>query len=245
MIFSGYPYTPRQRPLSGAQQESTAMSVIGIIGGTGSLGGALAGRLARAGHRVLIGSRSAENATKYAAELAQRVGKPVEGCTNLDAAHRADIVVNTVPFAAQEERLAEIRDAVQGKVVVETAVPLMPPRVMRVQLPAEGSAAQRALAILGEGARVVSAFHNVAADKLAEDGPVACDVLVFSDDKAARAQVVGLVADAGLRAIEGGGLPNSAAAEAMTSVLIFINRTYQVPGAGITITGELVEPARS
>jgi hypothetical protein len=114
-----------------------------------------------------------------------------------------------------------------------------------VQLPAEGSAAQRAQKILGEDVRVVSAFHNVAADKLAADGPVACDVLVFGDDKAARALVVGLVADAGLRGIEGGALTNSAAAEAMTSVLIFINRTYQVPGAGITITGALVEPTRS
>jgi 8-hydroxy-5-deazaflavin:NADPH oxidoreductase len=221
------------------------MSTIGIVGGTGSLGGALAGRLAEAGHQVLIGSRSAENAAKYAAELSQRIGKPVEGCTNLDAAKRADIIVNTVPFAAQEERLGEIRDAAQGKIVLETAVPLMPPRVMRVQLPAEGSAAQRAQVILGEGVRVVSAFHNVAADKLAADGPVACDVLVFGDDKAARALAVGLVADAGLRGIEGGALANSAAAEAMTSVLIFINRTYQVPGAGITITGELVEPTRS
>jgi NADPH-dependent F420 reductase len=221
------------------------MSVIGIVGGTGSLGGALAGRLAKAGHKVLIGSRSAENGEKYAAELRARVGGDIEGATNVDAAQRAEIVVNTVPFAAQEERLSEIRDAVQGKVVVETAVPLMPPRVMRVQLPPEGSAAQRAQGLLGEDVRVVSAFHNVAADKLAMDGPVACDVLVFADDKAARAQVVRLVADAGLRGIEGGSLANSAAAEAMTSVLIFINRTYQVPGAGITITGELVEPTRS
>jgi hypothetical protein len=221
------------------------MSVIGIVGGTGALGGAIAGRLAKAGHKVLIGSRSAENGEKYAAELRGRVGGDIEGCTNVDAAARAEIVVNAVPFAAQEERLTEIRAAVQGKVVLETAVPLMPPRVMRVQLPAEGSAAQRAQALLGEGVRVVSAFHNVAAEKLAMDGPVACDVLVFGDDKAARSQAVGLVADAGLRAIEAGSLANSAAAEAMTSVLIFINRTYQVPGAGITITGELVEPTRS
>src|ERR1700759_855891 len=201
------------------------MSIMGAGGGTGSLGGALAGRWAKAGHRVPIGSRSAENAAKYAAELGARVGATIEGCTNLEAAQRADIIVNAVPFAAQEERLTEIRDAVQGKIVVETAVPLMPPRVMRVQLPAEGSAAQRAQAILGEDVRVVSAFHNVAAEKLAMDGPVACDVLVFGDDKAARALAGGLVADAGLRAVEGGSLANSAAAEAMTSVLIFINRT--------------------
>jgi 8-hydroxy-5-deazaflavin:NADPH oxidoreductase len=218
------------------------MSVIGIIGGTGKLGGALAGRWARAGHQVLVGSRSAENAAEYAKALSARIGHPVEGGSNLDVARRAEIVASAVPFAAQPERLGEIRDAVQGKIVIETAVPLMPPRVMRVQLPPEGSAAQRAQAILGPEARVVSAFHNVAADKLAEDGPVACDVLVFSDDKAARALVAGLVADAGLRAVEGGALANSAAAEAMTSVLIFINKTYAVPGAGIAITGNLIQP---
>ena len=221
------------------------MSIIGVVGGTGSLGGALAGRWARAGHRVLIGSRSAENAAKYAAELGARVGASVEGCTNLEAAQRADIIVNAVPFAAQEERLTEIRDAVQGKIVVETAVPLMPPRVMRVQLPAEGSAAQRAQAILGPDVKLVSAFHNVAAEKLATDEPIACDVLVFSDEVGPRAQVVRLVGDLGLRGIEAGSLANSAAAEAMTSVLIFVNKTYQVPGSGIIITGTLTPPNRA
>jgi NADPH-dependent F420 reductase len=221
------------------------MSIIGIVGGTGSLGGALAGRWAKAGHQVLIGSRSAENAAKYAAELGARVGATVEGCTNLEAAQRADIIVNAVPFAAQEERLTEIRDAVQGKILVETAVPLMPPRVMRVQLPAEGSAAQRAQALVGPDVKLVSAFHNVAAEKLATDEKIDCDILVFSDEVAARAQVVKLVGDLGLRGIEAGSLANSAAAEAMTSVLIFINKTYQVPGSGITITGTLTPPNRA
>jgi NADPH-dependent F420 reductase len=221
------------------------MSVIGIIGGTGKLGGALAGRWARAGHQVLIGSRSAEGAADYARDLAARIGRPVEGCANLEAARRADIVVNAVPFAAQAERLGEVRDVVQGKILIETAVPLTPPKVMRVQLPSEGSAAQCAQAILGPEVRLVSAFHNVAAEKLAEEGPLACDVLVFSDDKDARGLVVGLVADTGLRGLEGGVLANSAAAEAMTSVLIFINKTYRVPGAGIAITGNLIQPPRA
>jgi NADPH-dependent F420 reductase len=215
------------------------------VGGTGSLGGALAGRWAKAGHRVLIGSRSAENAAKYAAELGARIGAVLEGCTNLEAAQRADIVVNAVPFAAQAERLNEIRDAVQGKIVVETAVPLMPPRVMRVQLPAEGSAAQRAQALLGPDVKLVSAFHNVAAEKLATNEPIECDVLVFADEVAPRAAVVKLVGDLGLRGIEAGALANAAAAEALTSVLIFVNKTYQVPGSGITITGKLTPPIRA
>jgi predicted dinucleotide-binding enzyme len=88
----------------------------------------------------------------------------------------------------------------------------------------------------------VSGFHNVAAHKLITDQDVGCDVLVFGDEKAARSKVVELANQAGLRGIHGGALVNSAAAEAMTSLLIFINKTYQVDGAGIKITGQLIEP---
>ncbi|MEJ2459362.1 MAG: NADPH-dependent F420 reductase, partial [Novosphingobium sp.] len=89
---------------------------------------------------------------------------------------------------------------------------------------------------------VVSAFHNVAAHKLATDVDIDCDVLVFGDDKAARGKVVELARQAGLRGVHGGALVNSAAAEALTSILIFVNKTYQVDGAGIRITGTLIEP---
>jgi NADPH-dependent F420 reductase len=161
---------------------------------------------------------------------------------NADAAKVGDIVIVTVPFAAQEGTLAEIRPHVAGKIVVDTTVPLVPPKVMRVQLPPEGSAAVRAQKLLGDGVTMVSAFHNVAAHKLATDEDVGCDVLVFGDDKAARAAVVELADQAGLRGIHGGALANSAAAEAMTSILIFINKTYSVDGAGVQITGKLVPP---
>ena len=87
--------------------------------------------------------------------------------------------------------------------------------------------------------RVVSAFHTVAAHKLAQDIDVDCDILVFGDEKAARAEVVALANAIGLRGIHGGALVNAAAAEAMTSLLIFINKNYQVDGAGIRITGDL------
>jgi NADPH-dependent F420 reductase len=219
------------------------MAVIGVVGGTGKLGAALAGRWAKAGHDVLIGSRSHESAETTAKELADRFGKTVGSGTNLDVATRAEIIVCTVPWAAQEERLGEIREAVAGKIVIDTTVPLVPPKVMRVQLPPEGSAALKAQAILGEGVRLVSAFHNVAAHKLATDADVACDVLVFSDDKDARTAGVNLAKDLGLRGLHGGALANAAAAEALTSILIFLNKTYQVDGAGIVITGTLVEPA--
>ena len=211
---------------------------IAVIGGTGNLGAAIARRLAKAGPKVIIGSRSAQSATKTAAEL----GLGLTGLANADAAKAASIVIVTVPYAAQEATLAEIAPHVAGKIVVDTTVPLVPPKVMRVQLPPEGSAAQRAQKLLGSGVTVVSAFHNVAAHKLATDQHIDCDVLVFSDDKDARAQGVALVKLTGLRGIHGGALANSAAAEALTSVLIFINKTYQVDGAGLLITGQLVEP---
>jgi hypothetical protein len=209
--------------------------VIAVIGGTGNLGAALARKLAKAGRKVIIGSRAAESAQKAAAEL----GHGLTGLANPDAVAAADIVVVTVPFAAQEATLASIKPHIAGKIVVDTTVPLMPPKVMRVQLPAEGSAAQRAQSLLGEGANLVSGFHNVAAHKLAKDEDLGCDVLIFGDDKAARAKIVALADLAGMRGIHGGVLANSAAAEAMTSVLIFINKTYQVDGAGVVITGKL------
>ena len=212
--------------------------VIAVIGGTGKLGAAIARRLAAAGRRVVIGSRSADAAIAVASEI----GQGVHGAGNAEAAARGDLVIVTVPFAAQAATLADIAPHVAGKIVVDTTVPLMPPKVMRVQLPLEGSAAVRAQALLGEGVTVVSAFHNVAAHKLARLGQdVDCDVLVFGDDKAARSRVVVLAGDMGLRGVHGGALANSAAAEALTSVLIFINKTYQVDGAGIRITGPLVE----
>jgi 8-hydroxy-5-deazaflavin:NADPH oxidoreductase len=210
-------------------------SKIAIIGGTGNLGSALAWRLARAGRDVVIGSRTVEAAVAKATEL----GHGLTGMVNADAAAAADVVIITVPFSAQASTLEDIKPHVAGKIVVDTTVPLVPPKVMRVQLPPEGSAAAKAAAILGEGIRVVSGFHNVAAHKLAQDVDVDCDILVFGDEKAARAEVVALADAIGLRGIHGGALANAAAAEAMTSLLIFINKHYQVDGAGIRITGEL------
>ena len=211
---------------------------IAVIGGTGKLGSAIARRLAKAGRKVIIGSRSVQSARQRAAEL----GFGLSGLSNANAAEAGSLVIVTVPFAAQERTLHEISPHVAGKIVVDTTVPLVPPKVMRVQLPAEGSAAQRAQKLLGPQARVVSAFHNVAAHKLATDEDIECDVLVFGDEKDTRTEVVKVVNLIGLRGIQGGALANSAAAEALTSVLIFINKTYQVDGAGVVVTGNLIFP---
>jgi NADPH-dependent F420 reductase len=216
---------------------------IAIIGATGQLGGALARRLAIAGKSVIIGSRDAARARAAASALENETQRRVAAGSNAEAAAAADIVIVTVPFAAQKATLREIGPHVSGKIVVDTTVPLVPPKVMRVQLPAEGSAAQIASSLLGSDARVVSAFHNVPAHKLATDEEIDCDVLVFGDDPEARDVVVGIAGSCGLRAVHGGPLVNSAAAEALTSVLIFMNKRYAVDGAGIRITGALTVPS--
>lgn len=206
---------------------------IAILGGTGDLGSGLAKLWLAAGHTVVIGSRSATKAQDFAKEL----GGNAQGYDNLSAAKAADIIVLAVPFSSHEATINEIKDAVQGKIVVDAAVPLVPPKVSTVQLPAEGSAAQIAQRLFGDGVKVVSAFHNVGAAKLHAGERADCDVLVFSNDKESREIVIALAGEVATRGVDGGVLANSAAAEALTSVLIAINRRYKVPGAGIRITG--------
>jgi NADPH-dependent F420 reductase len=227
--------------LEDRQLANESRPLIAVVGGTGHLGSALARRWCRAGYRLVIGSRDAARAAEAAAGLVPGPGGEARGATNPEAADAADIVVVCVPFASQEATLGEIRAVVSGKLVVDTTVPLMPPKVMRVQLPQEGSAAVRAQALLGADVTVVSAFHNVAAHRLATDAVVDCDVLVFGDKLDARARVVELARAAGLRGLHAGSLANSAAAEALTSILIFINKHYSVDGAGLRITGPLNE----
>ena len=186
----------------------------------------------------MIGSRTKDKAQTAVAALIEIVPDAnVTGGTNLEAARTADIVILTVPFAHQRSTLEDIRTGIAGKIVVDTTVPLVPPKVARVQLPEEDSAAVRAQAIVGEDALVVSAFHNVAADLMDSDADMECDVLVAGDKLAAREVVVELAEKAGFTAWHAGPLANSAAMEALTSVLIFMNKRYRFPGAGIKISG--------
>jgi NADPH-dependent F420 reductase len=212
---------------------------VAILGGSGAEGGGLALRFAAAGYKVVIGSREAAKAQDAARKIAERLPKAqIYGADNQSAAGQADIVVLTVPFGAQRSTLESVRQQLQGKILVDVTVPLVPPKVSQVQLPAEHSAAIGAQKLLGENVKVVSAFQNVSAHQLEHLGePVDCDVLVCGDDKEAREAVVQLARDAGMIAWHGGVLANSVAAEALTSVLIFMNRRYKVPGTGIRITG--------
>jgi NADPH-dependent F420 reductase len=215
-----------------------SLPVVAVLGGTGDLGGGLAYQLARTGYRVIIGSRTAEKAVAAAREMAERAGVAVEGKDNSVAAAMADVVIMTVPFASHRSTLEAVRDAVQGKIFVDTTVPLVPPAVMRAQIPAEGCAARQAQAFLGENVRVVSAFQNIAAAHLQDDRRhFDCDVLVCGNDPKAREVVVEMAGDIGLRAWHAGTIDNSVVAEALTSVLIFMNKRYKIDGAGIRITG--------
>jgi NADPH-dependent F420 reductase len=208
-----------------------------IIGGTGALGAALAGRLAAVGHEVSIGSRDAAKAEAFAAGLAVNGRGRISGASLAEATGRGEIVILTVPYAAHADTLAQIREAAQGKIVVDATVPLRPPKVGTVQLPAAGCAAVEAAQILGEGVRVVSALQTIGAEKLASGGPIDADVLVAGDDAEAVEAVRAMLGELGLRSWHVGPLANSAAAEAMTSVLIQINRRYKLVQSGVRITG--------
>ena len=213
---------------------------IGVLGGTGAQGRGLALRWALKGHEVIIGSRDLERANAGAAELNRVLdGKgKVRGATNRDAAQAATIVVLTVPYEAQAGIAEDVRNFLPGKILVDVTVPLVPPRVDCVQLPNGESAVVALQRRLGSGVRVVSAFQNVSALHLKHlEREVECDVLVCSDDADARETVVDLARDAGMRAWHAGPLANSVAVEALTSIIIAINKRYKVPASGIRITG--------
>jgi NADPH-dependent F420 reductase len=217
---------------------------IAVLGGTGAEGSGIALRLLMAGHDVTIGSRDPDKAARVADELASLARTGINtGCatgkTLIDAALDAEIVILTVPYAAQRDTATTVRDALNGKILIDATAPLVPPQVARVQLPEGGSAVAAIQKFLGPEVRVVSAFQNVAAHHLRDlDHEVDCDVLVCGDDVAARETVIALIRGMGLRALHGGPLCNSAATEALTSVIIAINRRYKIPGgAGLRITG--------
>ncbi len=211
---------------------------IAVIGGTGKEGKGLAYRWAQAGYRVIIGSRTAEKAKNAADELNQRLGvDAVEGMDNATAAEAANILVLTVPYAAHASTLEMLRDAAQGKILVDVTVPLVPPKVTKVQMPEAGSAAQEAQSILGEDVSVVAAFQNISHEHLLSDHPIDCDVLVTGKGKAARLEVLKLVEAAGMRGIDAGVLENAMVVEGLTSLLIYINKQHGVQSAGIKVTG--------
>ncbi len=211
---------------------------IAIIGGTGKEGRGLALGWARAGEAVIIGSRSRERAEQAAAAVNAAVGRAAaSGAPNREAAGAGELVVLAVPYAAHADTLKEIRDAVQGKVLVDVSVPVDPERPRRLPEVSGGSATEEAQALLGPGVRVVAAFQNISHTHLTAGPPPDSDVLVCGDDPAARAEVIGLAARLGLRGIDCGPARNARVVEGLTVLLLAINRRYGAKGAGVRITG--------
>jgi NADPH-dependent F420 reductase len=217
-------------------------ATLGFLAGTGPLGQGLALRLALAGHQVLIGSRNRDKAEAVVAELLDGRDLPaplaIEGVTNAEAAERGEIVYLMFPWEGQAASLPPLAGVIGDKVAVsvisplafDAAGPFVPP------VP-DGSAAQEAARLL-PAARLVSAFHDVAAAKLkAVDKPVDTDVLVCGDDPQAKAIVIGH-ADAieGMRGVDAGALRLSAQLEGLTAVLVSVNQRYRVRG-GVRVSG--------
>lgn len=211
---------------------------IAIVGGTGKEGLGLGTRWALAGHSLIIGSRDATRAKAAAVELRERTRKlTIIGESNAEAARLGEVVVLTLPAPGLAATLPEVREGCRGKVVVSTVVPLTfgGPRLFTP--PPAGSAAEEAQALLPD-ARVVAAFHHVAAHELAEtDHVIDCDLLFCGADLEAKATVVDLAASLGTRAIDVGPLSNAGPLEGITALLATINRRYKLKNSGIKITG--------
>ena len=212
--------------------------LIGILGGTGKEGSALARRLAKAGHSILIGSRDAERARAKALDLLPNGGANVQGATNVEAAERSELAIVTVPFAGHRALLTELKTALASKLVIDTVVPMDLKAHHTYAPPPEGSAAEEAQAVLGDRAKVVAALHQIAAHELAHlDREIEADGLFAGDDETAKQQVATLIRDLGIRPVDAGPLKNAAIIEAFTPLLVEINKRYKVKSSGIRITG--------
>jgi NADPH-dependent F420 reductase len=211
---------------------------IAIVGGTGKEGQGMAARWAKAGHRVYLGSRDAERARGAADQLSAKAGAPIAGGENAWAVAQAEVVVLSVPYSAHADTLRTLAGALDGKIMIDITVPLEPPAVTKVSLPAGKSAALEAQALLGDNVKVVAALHHVSATHLAElDHALDCDVLACSDHKDALEVVLGLIGDLGARAFHAGALANAVALESLTPVLLHLGRKYKRAGIGVRFTG--------
>ena len=222
-------------------QESKKLYKLGIIGGTGNEGKGLAYRWSLAGHEVIIGSRQKEKAQQAVDDVMTRFDSAenikLSGMENRDAVSACDIAVITVPYAAHRPTLEGLKDVLDGKLLVDVVVPIVPPKVTKVQMPLEGSVAQEAQDILGDNCQVVDAFQNISHERLFGTGDVDCDVLVCGKGKAAREVVLQLVADTGLKGWDAGPIENAVVVEGLTSILIGLNIQHRVHASGIRITG--------
>jgi NADPH-dependent F420 reductase len=208
--------------------------VVGVLGGTGEQGRGLAVRLAAAGQRVVIGSRSAERAEAAAAEI----GRGVTGADNLACAEASDVLIVAVPYDGHRDLLVSLAEVLDAKVVIDCVNPLGFDKQGAFALGVEeGSAAQQAASVLPQS-RVVGAFHHVSAVLLLDESidTLDTDILVVGDDRGATDVAQALAARIpGVRGIYAGRLRNAHQVEAMTANLISMNRRYKAH-AGLRVT---------
>jgi NADPH-dependent F420 reductase len=211
---------------------------IAVIGGTGKEGQGLALGWARAGQRVVIGSRVAERARQAAEAINAAVGHPLaSGMLNRHAAAMGEVVVLAVPYEAHQQTLEEIREAVRGKILVDVTVPIDRENPRRLPRVPGGSATEEAQALLGAETKVVAAFQNISHTHLGRGGAIDCDVLVCGDDGEARGEVIKLVELLGLRGLDAGPAKNARVVEGLAVLLLGVNQRYKSRGAGIRVTG--------
>ena len=216
---------------------------IAVVGGTGAEGGGLALRFAHAGARVFIGSRTAEKAQAAAQHIISRAKGEVTGHANAEAVAQAQIVLLTVPLAAQVEILKSVRGSFRpGSILVDATVPLeiaIGGRLSRTVALWDGSAAQQAARLVSEGVSVVAAFHSLSAEALEHlDHPLDCDTLICGDSAEAKAAVRDLAAlIPGVRAIDAGPLDHARYLESAAALLIALNLRHKVKSSGMRITG--------
>lgn len=211
---------------------------IAIVGGTGREGKGIAIRWARAGHDVIVGSRDAARAAASATELSALAGRVIAGDSNEGAVAAAEFVLLAVPYTAHGDTLRGLADKLAGKVLFDITVPLAPPKVRVVHLPPGKAAALEAQEIVGAATKVIAGMHHVGSSELADPAHTFdSDVLVCGDDAAAKELSMSLVKDLGLRPLDAGPLANAVALEALTPVLLHLNKTYKAPASGIRITG--------
>lgn len=209
-----------------------------IVGGTGDLGFGLGYRLAKAGEAVVIGSRSAEKAEKAAQDINAMTGaENAQGMVNAEAIQQGDLVVLSVPDAARLDTLHSLMPALAAKTVLDVTIPLrFGP--LRYEAPPEGSNAQQTLAVLGEGAKVVSGFHTVSAKMMSNpEKELQGDVIILGNDQESLSYVVALAEKIGLRGFDGGSLENARTVEGLTPLLIGMNKRYKRGHIGIGLTG--------
>jgi 8-hydroxy-5-deazaflavin:NADPH oxidoreductase len=211
---------------------------IAIVGGTGNEGRGMSLRWARAGYEVFIGSRDGEKARTMAAELSAQVSRVIQGGDNVAAVRASELVVLSIPYAAHTGTLQSLKEELAGRVLIDITVPLQPPKITAVHLPAGNAAALEAQALLGEGTKVVAALHHVSSVHLRDlDHEIDCDVLACSDDKPALEIALTVIRDLGVRAFDVGPLRNAVALESITPLLLYLNKQQKGRSVGVRITG--------